>query len=326
MRSLDVTLEAWPIHGEFRISRETKVEAQVVVVTLTEDNKVGRGESVPSKRYGASPESTAAELRAIAPAVEQGLSRTALQQQMDAGPARNALDNALWDLEAKVSQVSAFQSAGLSNRAPIPTAFTLSLDTPQVMAEKAAAHAYHRWLKLKLVGDGDLERVQAVRTAVPHVSLIVDANESWTREQYEHLVPHLVSMGVELIEQPFPTHQDAILAELARPIAVCADESCHTRQDLEQLRGKYDFVNIKLDKTGGLTEALALKREARAQGFGVMVGCMVGTSLAMAPAVVLAQDADVVDLDGPLLLARDRKPGLQIRQGMIHPPAAELWG
>ena len=243
------------------------------------------------------------------------------------GAARNAVDCALWDLEAKLCGRPVWQLAGLPAPEPLVTAYTLGIDRPERMAEAARAVRDRPLLKIKLAGDGaDLERVRAVRTAAPEARLVVDANEAWNLATYEALAPRLGELGVALLEQPFPAAEDGNLAALPHPVPVCADESCHVTADLERLRDRYDFVNIKLDKTGGLTEALALRQAARAAGFGVMVGCMVGTSLAMAPAFLVAQGADVVDLDGPLLLARDRESGIVYEGSRMLPPPASLWG
>jgi L-alanine-DL-glutamate epimerase-like enolase superfamily enzyme len=319
-----VRQESFPMAGVFRISRGERTEANVVTVTVTDDlGNQGRGECVPYARYG---ETTEGVIEAIAGA--RGVTdRLELSASLPPGAARNAMDCALWDLEAKSSGVPVWKRLGLAE-APGPryTAFTLSLDTPERMAAAAKEHAYRPLLKLKLGGEGDLSRLEAVRLGAPRARIIVDANEAWTPEIYRSLAPILVELGVELVEQPFPAQADDALRDLERLLPVCADESCHTRDDLDRLQGKYDIVNIKLDKTGGLTEALALHATARAKGFGIMVGCMVGTSLAMAPAVLLAQDAEFVDLDGPLLLARDREPGLCFDAEGVHPPEPALWG
>lgn len=320
--------ESFPLAGVFRISRGERTEAKVVTVTVTDESgNQGRGECVPYARYGETVESVVEAIaRTVASA--RGVSdRMVLAATLPPGAARNAMDCALWDLEAKSSGVPVWKRIGLA-RPPGPrgTAFTLSLDTPERMAAAAREHAHRPLLKLKLGGADDLARLQAVRLAAPRTCIIIDANEAWTPQTYRSLAPTLVALGVELVEQPFPAQADDALRDLDRLLPVCADESCHTREDLDQLHGKYDIVNIKLDKTGGLTEALALHAAARAGGFGIMVGCMVGTSLAMAPAVLLAQDAEFVDLDGPLLLARDREPGLGYDDEGVHPPESGLWG
>ncbi len=326
-RRLILREERWPLRERFTISRGSRTEARVLAVEIAEAGRRGRGECVPYARYGESIDSVARQIREVQPAVEQGADRAALARLLPAGAARNALDCALWDVEAKRAGEPVWKRAGLAPPEPVTTAFTLSLDSPARMGEAARAVAARPLLKLKLAGDGhDLDRLRAVRTAAPAARLILDANEAWTPALYEELTPHLAALGVALVEQPFAAGEDEILASLPRPVPVCADESCHVAADLDRLRGLYDVVNIKLDKTGGLTEALALRDAARAAGFGVMVGCMVGTSLAMAPAFLVAQDADFVDLDGPLLLARDREPGITYADGRMAPPPPELWG
>jgi len=266
-------------------------------------------------------------LEAMAEAVAGGLDREGLLTAMPAGAARNAIDAALWDLEAKASGTSVWTLADVRTQPhTVVTAYTISLDTPEKMGEAAAEHATRPLLKLKLTGKGDLERVQAVRQGAPNAKLIVDANEGWGVEHMAQYGPALAALGVALIEQPLPAGQDAALAAVPHPVPLCADESCHTTEDLDALVGRYEFVNIKLDKTGGLTEALRLKAAARERGFKIMVGCMVGSSLAMAPALLLAQDAELVDLDAPLLLARDRQPGLRYEGSLVFPPKPNLWG
>ena len=333
MVRLAVESERWPIAGSFAISRGAKTAAEVVVVTLRDSGAgraqaVGRGECVPYARYGESVAGVIEQIESLRPALERGeLDRTALQSALPAGAARNALDCALWDLEAKRTGRPAWALAGLETAPhPVTTAYTLSLDSPEAMAEAARAQAHRPLLKLKLSGPGDLDRVRAVHANAPAARIIVDANEAWTPEIFADLAPQLPALGVEMIEQPLPAGDDAALAELDRPVAVCADESCHDRATLPALRGKYDAVNIKLDKTGGLTEALALAAAATAEGFALMVGCMLATSLAMAPALLVAQTARWTDLDGPLLLSKDRQPGLRFEGSLIHPAPPELWG
>lgn len=326
MRRLTVRAENWPIAGTFTISRGSKTTADVVLVELADGPHRGRGECVPYGRYNETIAGSMAEIESLRGALEAGLDRRDLQGAMKAGAARNAVDCALWDLEAKQSDRSAAELAGLAPLQPVTTAYTLSLDTVDNMAAAAKANAQRPLLKLKLAGPGDLDRVAAVHAGAPKSRLIVDANEGWTPEAFAELVPRLVPLGVEMIEQPLPASADAALVDLARPIAVCADESCHGIETLPQLAGKYDAVNIKLDKTGGLTGALALAAAAEAQGFAVMIGCMVATSLAMAPALLVAQRARWVDLDGPLLLAKDRENGLQFEVSLVQPPRRELWG
>lgn len=326
MAALTVKIESWPIRGTFTISRGSRTEAQVVVAELNDGTYVGRGECVPYARYGETPESVVAEIEAQASAIADGLDSDQLQDVMKAGAARNALDCAFWDLDAKGAGKRAWSLAGLPDPSPLTTAFTLSLDTPEKMQAAAWDNAKRPLLKLKLAGPDDLARVEAVRAGAPNAAIIVDANEGWTVEAYKDLAPKLSALGVEMIEQPLPAGEDAALGEIERPVPVCADESCHDRRSLEALKGRYDIINIKLDKTGGLTEALALKAEAERQGFGVMVGCMLATSLAMAPAHIVAQGVKVVDLDGPLLLAEDRKPAMRFDGSTIYPPEPDLWG
>jgi len=326
MRRLTVHRESWPLARAFAISRGSRTTAEVVVAELSEGAIKGRGEGVPYSRYGETVEGVVAAVEAMAAAVAGGLDRQELQAAMPPGAARNALDCAFWDFEAKSAQKSVSRLAKIEPPHALTTAYTLSLDTPEAMGRAAAEQAQRPLLKLKLTGEGDLERVSAVRQAAPGARLIVDANEGWSVEHFLLYAPALAELGVALIEQPLPAGKDDALAGIAHAVPVCADESCHTSEDLDRLVGKYEFVNIKLDKTGGLTEALALASAARARGFRIMVGCMVGTSLAMAPAVFLAQDAEFVDLDAPLLLARDRQPGLRYDGSVVFPPKSTLWG
>ena len=314
------------MRGTFRISRGARTETPTIVAEIEEAGEVGTAECVPYPRYGESHESVTAEIESVRAAIEGRLSRAALQDALPAGAARNALDCALWDLEAKQSGKRAWEVAGIEPPPPVTSAMTLSLDTPESMAEAARAAAHLPLLKLKVTGEGDLERVTAVRDGAPNSRLIVDANEGWRPEMLDSLLPALVELGVEMVEQPLPAESDDALLGREFAIPVCADEACHTRADLDRLQGRYSMINVKLDKCGGLSEALALVREARARGFRVMVGCMVGSSLAMAPAMLLTPFADYVDLDGPLLLARDCEPGLRYDGTTVHPPEAVLWG
>lgn len=319
--------EIWPLANPFTISRGSRTETEIVVATVTDGGDTGQGECMANARYEETLESVLAELQAIAPRVADGaLDRAALQSAMPAGAARNALDCALWDLEAKKSGRPVWALAGLSEPHPVETAYTLSLDSAENMGVAARTHAYRPVLKLKLTGEGDLERVAAVRENAPNARLIVDANEGWRPGMVVPFSRALEKLHVQLIEQPLPAGADAALAEMAHPIPICADESCHTRDDIGRLAGLYDVVNIKLDKSGGLTEALALRDAALRAGLGVMVGCMVSTSLAMAPALLVAQEAEFVDLDGPLLLARDREPPMRFDGSTIHPADPALWG
>jgi L-alanine-DL-glutamate epimerase-like enolase superfamily enzyme len=322
---LQVRTERWPIAGRFAISREAKTEATVVIAEIADGEFLGRSECVPYQRYGETVKGAAAAIEALAPRIAAGLDRTELQTLLPAGAARNALDCALWDLEAKRAGKRAWEIAGLLPPEPVITAYTISLDTPAAMAE-AARKAKHPILKLKLGATGDPERLAAVRAAVPAATLIVDANEGWRAGNLAENLSACAAAGVQWIEQPLPADDDAALASIARPIPVCADESVHDRASLAQLAGKYDAVNIKLDKAGGLTEALALAEAAARLGFAIMVGSMVSTSLAVAPALLLCRRARFVDLDGPLLLARDRAGGLRYEDARIFPPEPALWG
>jgi len=281
----------------------------------------GRGECLPYARYGETLGSVERQIGGISP-----LDRTTLQEALPPGAARNAVDCALWDLEAKRLGRQVWELAGLAAPTPVITAYTISLDSADNMRLAAMENSHRPLLKIKLGTPDDMPRLEAVRAGAPDARIVVDANEGWTTEIYRDLAPHLVRLGVEMLEQPLPADNDAILAEIPRPLPVCADESCHDRASLPNLRGRYDFVNIKLDKTGGLTEALALRAAALAEGYGIMVGCMVGSSLAIAPAVLVAQNAAVVDLDGPLLLAEDREIPLRYEGSELHPSCPELWG
>ncbi len=325
---LSVTIERWPLAGAFTISRGSKTEAVVVVAELCDGARRGRGEAVPYARYGETPESVVAAVEALRPLLRRGLDRTALQEALPAGAARNALDCAFWDLSAKQTGRSVHELAGLAAPKPLVTAYTISLASPATMAEAAARAASRPLLKVKLGGadSGDAARIAEVRRAAPRAELIVDANEGWSEDNLAINLAACAEAGVTLIEQPLPESRDLALARIGRPIAVCADESVHDRASLDALAGKYDAINIKLDKTGGLTEALALAAEAERCGFAIMVGCMVATSLAMAPAMLVAQRASVVDLDGPLLLAKDRPEGLRYVGSTAYPAGPALWG
>jgi len=320
--SIEVTSEAFRLARVFTISRGSRTEAKVLTVRVSDADRVGWGECVPYARYGESLESVTAQIMGL----HEGIDRVALQSVLPAGAARNAVDCALWDLEAKSSGRHVWDLAGLAAPGPELTAYTLSLESPEAMEAQARAHAARPLLKIKLGTPDDMPRLEAVRRGAPKARIIVDANEGWTAEVYADLAPHLIRLGVEMVEQPLPAGADAMLSEIARPLPVCADESCHDRASLPDLVGKYDMVNIKLDKTGGLTEALALRAEAQTMGFGIMVGCMVGTSLAMAPALLVAQGVAVTDLDGPLLLAEDRSHPLRFDAAGVHPADTDLWG
>jgi len=326
MRQVDARRESWPLRGVFRIARGSYTEITVVVVEIREGQAIGRGECRPYLRYGETPDSVIAAISAVQPALQAGMGRAELLGALPPGAARNAVDCALWDLDARQSGQPVWRLAGLPPPRPLTTAYTLSVDTPERLAVEAAREAGRPLLKLKLAGEGDLARVRAVRAHAPKARLIVDANEAWSRADYLALAPQLAGLGVEMLEQPFPAGADHALAGLPRPLPVCADESCHAADSLQALTGLYDVVNLKLDKTGGLTEALRAKALAEALGFSVMVGCMVGTSLAMAPASLLAQGVPYVDLDGPLLLERDRAPGLRFEGSQVFPPDGAVWG
>jgi L-alanine-DL-glutamate epimerase-like enolase superfamily enzyme len=326
-RTLTVSIDRFPIAGTFTIARGSRTEAVVVTATIEENGAVGHGECVPYARYGETVEGVAAAIEAQRAAIEGGLTREALQGAMPAGAARNAVDCALWDLDAKRSGIRAHVTAGLNRWPQATTAYTISLGTPDVMAEATRKAAERPILKIKLgAPEGDLERIRAVRAAAPNATLIADANEGWTEANLAQHFAACAEAGFALVEQPLPAKADAFLGTLPRPVPICADESVHDRPSLDRLVGLYDAVNIKLDKTGGLTEALALAEAAEARGLSIMIGCMVGTSLAMAPAMVLAPRARFVDLDGPLLLAKDREPGLRFDGSIIHPPTPDLWG
>jgi L-alanine-DL-glutamate epimerase-like enolase superfamily enzyme len=323
---LSVAEERFPVAGAFTISRGSRTEIRVVTATLSDGEFSGRGECVPYPRYGETAESVMALVHSVAIDLDNGLDRIALQDRLPPGAARNALDCAFWDLEAKRSGVPAYRLAGLPPPGPLVTAYTISLGTPAAMAEAAAKASTRPLLKVKLGGAGDPERIRAVRRAAPKSELIVDANEAWDPNHLDENLAACAEVGVTLIEQPLPAAADGALDGLACAIAICADESVHDRASLAGLVGKYAAVNIKLDKAGGLTEALRLADEAERAGLGLMVGCMVATSLAIAPAVLLAQRARVVDLDGPLLLAADRPDGLAYDGSLVHPPTRALWG
>ncbi len=325
-RALSVAIERWPIAGSFAISRGARTEAVTVVATIRDGDLGGRGECVPYARYDETPEDVAALIEGQAAAVAAGLDRQDLAAVLPAGAARNALDCALWDLEAKANGTTVAALAGSADPRALTTAYTISVGTPEAMAEQTRSVAHRPLLKVKLGLDGDPDRIAAVRAAAPEATLIVDANEGWSDGQLAANIAACEAAGVALIEQPVPQGQDGLLAGIDTPVLFCADESAHTSDGLAALREVYDAVNIKLDKTGGLTEALNMRAQARALGFKVMVGCMLATSLAMAPAVILAQDADFVDLDGPLLLKRDRDPGLVYDGATVAPPSPALWG
>ncbi len=326
IRSLKASDERWPLAQPFVISRGAKTEAHVVTVEITQAGARGRGEAVPYPRFGESVEGVLGQIETVRDKVQSGCDRTELQTLLPAGAARNALDCALWDLEAKRTGTPAYVIAGRRRLDPVKTAYTISLGSPEAMADAARAAARRPMLKLKIGGGDDLDRVRAVREAAPRTRLIIDANEAFAFEDLAEIAGELAALEVKLIEQPLPAGEDEALEGFDSPVPLCADESLHTRADLDAVARRYACVNVKLDKAGGLTEALALAEAARARGLMTMAGSMLATSLAMAPAMILAQGAEFVDLDGPLLLARDRRPGLVILGSMIEPPRPELWG
>jgi L-alanine-DL-glutamate epimerase-like enolase superfamily enzyme len=323
--SINAREDIWPLKQPFRISRGSRTEVRVVVVTVSDGEHIGRGECVPLARYNQSIASVLTQIESVQS--EKNFNRQGLQELLPAGAARNALDCALWDLKAKAYGKRVWELANIPIVPEVETSFTISLDTPEKMAASAQGHGVPGPLKLKLGGDhADLARVRAVREVASAVRLLIDANESWSPEHYQKIVPALKQLGVELIEQPFPAHADEVLETLDHPIPVCADESCHTTADLPRLTNRYEAINVKLDKTGGLTEALCLCSRARESGFKLLIGCMVCTSLGIAPARLLAGTAQWVDLDGPLLLARDRDHPVRYANGKIGIPPRDLWG
>ena len=319
---ITVTPDVFKLAQVFTISRGSRTEAKVLTVRVERDGITGWGECVPYARYDETLGSVTAQIEGL----PVDINRERLQDVLPAGAARNAVDCALWDMEAKQAGKRVWELAGLPKPGPEITAYTLSLDTPEKMQEQAAKNAFRPLLKIKLGTPDDMARLEAVRAGAPKSAIIVDANEGWSAEVYTDLAPHLVRLGVQLVEQPLPAGEDEALIGMQRPVPVCADESCHDCSSLPHLKGKYDIVNIKLDKTGGLTEAIKLRAAAEAQGYGVMVGCMVGSSLAMAPAVLIAQGVAYTDLDGPLLLAEDRDVPLKFDDAGVHPPESNLWG
>ena len=323
---LTIAEERWPIAGSFTISRGSKTEAHVVTVTLEDGGHTGRGECVPYPRYEETVPQVIAALQAARSRIEAGTTRDAIASILTPHAARNALDCALWDLAAKKAGVPAWQLAGLAEPKPAVTAYTLSLDTPESMGEAAAKASGRPLLKLKLGREGDVERLKLIRRNAPHSRLIVDANEGWTADNLAAMLAACADAGVELVEQPLPAGNDEALRAVSRAVTVCADESAHGLDSLDQLVGKYDAINIKLDKTGGLTPAIALAHAARERDLSIMVGCMLATSLAMAPAFLLAPFAEVIDLDGPLLLKEDRSPAIRFDGSLMHPAPTDLWG
>ncbi|MEH3100462.1 N-acetyl-D-Glu racemase DgcA [Sphingomonas adhaesiva] len=326
LRTLSASHDRFALNAPFRIARGVKTAADVVTVTIRDGAHVGRGEGVPYPRYGETIPDALAQIAAIAALVEAGASRADIATVMPAGAARNAVDNALWDVEARVAGREVAALAGVAAAAPVASAITIAIDAPDAMAAVAARHATVPLLKVKVNREDAAAQIAAVRAAAPAPRLIVDPNESWTIAEVDGLAAFLREQRVDLLEQPLPAGEDGALAQVSAGIAICADESLHTRADLAALRGRYSHVNVKLDKTGGLTEALALADDAVAMGFGLMVGCMVCSSLGIAPALLLAGRAAFVDLDGPLWLAQDRDGGVRNRGGILHPPARGFWG
>ena len=323
---LIVRSETWPLAKTFSISRGHKKTAEVIVCCLEENSIWGRGEGVPYPRYGESIDQTIQAIENIRPHIESGLDVNKLRDLLPAGAARNAVDCALWDLRAKQTQTPVFKLAKFDQPKPVETAYTISLDSPKKMGAEASKNSHRPLLKLKINGNEDLERVAAVRKFAPKSILIVDANESWNENDVVLMSTEMAKLGVSLIEQPLPVGKDNLLEEIVHPVPFCADESCHTSNDLPQLVKKYDFLNVKLDKTGGLTEAIAVLEQAKKYDFGIMVGCMVSTSLSIAPATLLTTEAEYVDLDGPLLLKNDRQDGLCYRNSLLIPKFGNLWG
>ena len=319
---IQTKVEIFPLAHVFRISRGARTQAEVVTVTIKKNGVSGRGECVPYARYNETLESVIKQVESLPADID----KDTLQETLPPGAARNAVDCALWDFECKKRDQRIWEIAGIQVPEQKITAYTLSLDEPKNMFKQAEKNSDRPLLKIKLGTSNDMPRLEAVRKGAPNSEIIVDANEGWDAEIYSQLAPKLVRLGVKLVEQPLPADKDYDLIGLPRPLPICADESCHDRKSLEKLIGKYDFVNIKLDKTGGLTEALQLKNEALQAGFKIMVGCMVGSSLAMAPATLIAQNATFVDLDGPLLLAQDRQNGLLYNKSWVNPPRKDFWG
>lgn len=319
---LVVKPDSFALAEVFTIARGSRSQADVLTVRITRDGITGWGECVPYERYNETMDSVKEQIESL----PDDFDRTTLQELLPAGAARNAVDCALWDLEAKTHQKRVWELTGLQKPGPKVTAYTLSLDEPDKMKTKAKENAHRPLLKIKLGTPDDMPRLEAVRAGAPDSKIIIDANEGWTTQVYKELAPHLLRLGVAMVEQPLPAGDDAYLEEIERPLPVCADESCHDRNSLPELAGRYDMVNIKLDKTGGLTEALALCEQAQKEDYEIMVGCMVGSSLAIAPAVLVAQQASIIDLDGPLLLAEDRNPPLKYDERQVHPSLPELWG
>jgi L-alanine-DL-glutamate epimerase-like enolase superfamily enzyme len=326
MFNLKIKSESFPVKGSFNIARSSIKEVNVITVTIERNGVSGRGECRPYPRYNESVESVTAQIESIRSRIEHGLSRHDLLSILPAGAARNAVDCAFWDFESKKLEQPVWELAGLAQPKPLSVTYTISVSDPETMAKQALENSKAATLKVKLSGEGDLERIQAIRKAVPHLPLIIDANESWSIEDYQKFIPEFQKLNVTLIEQPFASDNDEALKTLARPIPIFADESFHDRHSFKKIEGKYDGINIKLDKTGGLTEAIEVLNEARHLGYKIMIGCMVSSSLAMAPAQLISGNVDVVDLDGALLLEKDREHGIVYQDYVMQPFSKELWG
>ncbi|WP_018974345.1 N-acetyl-D-Glu racemase DgcA [Rudaea cellulosilytica] len=326
LRRLSVQPRSFPLHSPFGISRGVKTAADVVTVELEQAGCVGRGESVPYARYGESVAAVIAQVESLRDELAAGMGRDELQARLGAGAARNALDAALWDLESTLTRVPVHSQLARPPHRPLETAITVVIDTPQAMAKAAASIADAGLIKIKVDAEDPIARIEAVRSAAPAARLIVDPNESWTIDILRETQDALVRLKVDLLEQPLPADADEALRGFVSRIPICADESCHTSSDLSSLLGRYQAINIKLDKTGGLTEAWRLLRAARAEGFIVMVGCMVCSSLGIAPALEIAREAEFIDLDGPLWLANDYPDGVRLQGGMLMPTSPGFWG
>jgi len=326
LRTLDARHQRFGLSAPFRIARGVKTAADVVTVVVRQGAVTGRGEGVPYPRYGETIADSLAQIAGVAAPIEAGASRADLASLLPPGAARNAVDCALWDLEARLAGTSVATLAGVAAPAPVASAITIAIDTPDAMSAAAARASHVPLLKVKVDRADAAIQIAAVRAAAPAPRLIVDPNESWTIAELERWQDLLIEQRVDLLEQPLPAGEDGALAQFKSRVPLCADESLHTRADLDALAERYQYVNIKLDKAGGLTEALALADAARARGFGLMAGCMVCSSLGIAPALLLAGDAAFVDLDGPLWLVEDRPGGVVDRDGVLGPPAQGFWG
>lgn len=326
VRTLRAQHDRFALSRPFRISRGVRTEANVVMVEIAEGGVVGRGEAVPYTRYGETVEQTLGAIESVRPLIESGGGRDALQLVLPAGAARNALDCALWDLDARLAGRTVADMLGEGQPGAVATALTIVIDTPGRMAEAAAAMADIPLLKIKLDGDDPAARIRAVRAAAPNPKLIVDPNESWDRQLLEAMQDVLVQARVDLLEQPVPAEADDWLEDFSPAVPICADEAIHVADDLDRVAARYQAVNVKLDKTGGLTEAILLARAARTRGLGLMTGCMVCSSLSIAPAMLVAALSDFADLDGPWWLAADRPGGVREDHGWLHPPAQGFWG